>query len=219
VNARVRVKICGITNCGDALAAMDAGADAVGFNLFAGSKRHVPLADLMRWLPSIQRPDVLWVGLMVDPSIEEIAEALPFFDAIQLHGRETPALCAAAAAIGPVWKAFPLDEHLDEAAVAPFQAQGIIIDTSLPGAFGGTGVLIDLDHAARFVSVCPGRQVWLSGGLNPGNVAAAVEKVRPHGVDVSTGVEIPGNPRRKDPARIRAFIAAAHQASAAPQLD
>jgi phosphoribosylanthranilate isomerase len=213
VNTRVRVKICGITNCGDALAAMDAGADAVGFNLFAGSKRHVPLTDLVRWLPSIQRPGALRVALMVDPSTDDIAEALPFFDAIQLHGRETPALCAAAAAVGPVWKAFPLDENLDEAAVAPYQAGAILIDTSLPGAFGGTGVLIDLDRAARFVRACPGRQVWLSGGLNAENVAGAVEKVRPHGVDVSTGVEIPGNPRRKDPARIRAFIAAAHRAS------
>jgi phosphoribosylanthranilate isomerase len=77
-------------------------------------------------------------------------------------------------------------------------------------------VLIDLDQAARFVRTCPERQVWLSGGLNAENVAEAVERVRPHGVDVSTGVEIPGNPRRKDPARIRAFIAAARQACAAP---
>jgi phosphoribosylanthranilate isomerase len=215
VNTRVHVKICGITNRADALTAVDAGADALGFNLFAGSKRHAPLAELMEWLPSIKRSGALRVGLMVNPSVDDLAEALPFFDVLQLHGKETPALCAAAAAIFPVWKAFPLDENLDEAAVAPYKAHAILIDTSLPGAFGGTGVLIDLDQAARFVRACPDRQVWLSGGLNPGNVAAAVEKVRPHGVDVSSGVEVPGNPRRKDPARIRAFITAARGAAAA----
>jgi phosphoribosylanthranilate isomerase len=211
VNTPVRVKICGITNRNDALAAIDAGADALGFNLFPGSKRHVSLMDLTLWIPSIK---ALRVALMVNPSIEEIVEASPYFDVIQLHGHETSSLSARAAEMGAVWKAFPLDENLDERIIAPYQAQALLIDTSLPGAFGGTGVLIDLDKAALFVKSVPGRQVWLSGGLTPENVAAAVQKVRPHGVDVSTGVEVPGNPRRKDPTRISAFIAAVRSASA-----
>jgi phosphoribosylanthranilate isomerase len=82
----------------------------------------------------------------------------------------------------------------------------------VPGAFGGTGVLIDLDRAALFVAASPDRPVWLSGGLSPSNVAAAVEKVRPFGVDAATGVEVPGHPRRKDPARVKAFILASRSA-------
>ena len=212
MNAPLRVKICGITNHADALAAIDAGADALGFNLFSGSRRHVRLEDLVPWLPSLGG-NALRVAVMVNPSIEEIRRVQPVFDAIQLHGQETPALCAQAAATGVLWKAFPLTPGLDAAAIAPFQAHALVIDSSLPGAFGGTGVLIDLDRAALFVRACAGRAVWLSGGLNPGNVAEAVEKVRPFGVDVAGGVEAPGDSRRKDSARLRAFIAAAREAA------
>jgi phosphoribosylanthranilate isomerase len=135
-----------------------------------------------------------------------------------LHGHETPAFCAQAAAAGTLWKAFPLAESLTAAAVAPFPAHAFLIDSSVPGAFGGTGALIDLDRAALFiraVAASIARPVWLSGGLNPGNVAEAVEKVRPYGIDVASGVEVPGNPRRKDIARVRAFIAAVRSASGA----
>ncbi len=215
MNAPVRVKICGITNRDDALAAIDAGADALGFNLFSGSKRHLRIEELIPWLPSL-KGDTLRVAVMVNPSIEEILRARPLFDAIQLHGQESAAFCARAATTGILWKAFPLTEHLDAAGVAPFQAGAVLIDTSVPGAFGGTGVLIDLDRAALFVraaAASASRPVWLSGGLDPGNVAEAVERVRPFGVDAASGVEIPGNPRRKDLARVRAFIAAARNAA------
>jgi len=211
VNAPVRVKICGITNQADAVAALAAGADALGFNLFSGSRRHIPMDDLIQWLPSLGG-SALRVAVMVNPSIEEIRRAQPLFDAIQLHGQETPALCAEAASTGTLWKAFPLAAGFDAAAVAPFQAHALLIDSWASGAFGGTGALIDLDRAAFFVRACPDRPVWLSGGLNPGNVAEAVEKVRPFGVDVASGVEAPGNCRRKDSTRIRAFIAGARQA-------
>ncbi len=214
MNAPIRVKICGITNRDCALAAIDAGADALGFNLFPGSKRHLPLQDLLPWLPALDR-HVLKVAVMVNPSIEELLLARPHFDVIQLHGQEPPAFCAQAAPAGALWKAFPLADHLGPAAVAPFQAAALLIDSSVPGAFGGTGALIDLDQAAEFVRAITAssyRPVWLSGGLDPGNVAEAVEKVRPYGVDVASGVEVPGDPRHKDPARVRAFIAAARGA-------
>lgn len=210
----IRVKICGITNPGDADAAIDAGADALGFNLFPGSRRHVLLEDIASWLPSLGGR-ALRVAVMVNPSIEEIRRVRPCFDAIQLHGQEGPALCAEAAAAGPVWKAFPLTPGLDAAAVAPFQAHALLIDSSLPGAFGGAGILIDLERAALFLSSCQDRPVWLSGGLDPGNVAEAVKTVRPFGVDVASGVEIPGKFRRKDSGRLRAFIAAAREAAQA----
>ncbi len=210
MNAPVRVKICGITNRECALAAIEAGADALGFNLFPGSRRHVLLEDLVPWLPALAG-QALRVAVMVNPSMEEILRARPFFDVIQLHGQETPAFCAEAAATGALWKAFPLTEDLAASTIAPFQAGAIVIDSSVPGAFGGTGSLIDLHRAALFVRATPDRPVWLSGGLDASNVAEAVENVRPFGVDVATGVEMAGNARRKDPGRVRAFIAAARR--------
>jgi phosphoribosylanthranilate isomerase len=217
VNAPIRVKICGITNRDCALASIDAGADALGFNLFSGSKRHIALESLIPWLPSLGGR-VLKVAVMVNPSIEELLRARPLFDAIQLHGQETPAFCAQAAAAGILWKAFPLAQSLTAAAVAAFPAHALLIDSSIPGAFGGAGALIDLDRAAGFVravAASMGRPVWLSGGLKPENVAEAVERVRPYGVDAASGVEVPGEPRRKDIARVRAFIAAARGAAGA----
>jgi len=211
VNPPVRVKICGITNYDDAAAAIDAGADALGFNLFAGSKRHVLFEDLISWLPSIAQ-SALQVAVMVNPTLEEIHRVQPFFDVIQLHGQESLALCAGAAANGRLWKAFPLTASLNAAEAAMVQAHALVIDSAVPGAFGGTGVLIDIDRAALFVRDSLGRPVWLSGGLNPDNVADAVVKVRPFGVDVAGGVEVPGNSRRKDAARVRAFITAAKAA-------
>lgn len=213
VNPPIQVKICGITNRDDALAAIDAGADAIGFNLYAGSKRHVRIEDIDSWLSTLDG-DALRVAVMVNPSIEDIRLVRPLFDAIQLHGQETPAFCTAAAATGVVWKAFPLTADLDADTVASYRADAVVIDSSVPGAFGGTGVLNDLKRAALFVRGCPEPPVWLSGGLSPANVAVAVKKVRPYGVDVASGVEMPGDARRKDARSIQAFIAGARQAAA-----
>ncbi len=208
--APVQVKICGITNPGDARVAIEAGADALGFNLFPGSKRFVPLEEIVPWLPALG-DDILKVAVMVNPTLGEISGAREYFDVIQLHGQETPEVCAMASTGGLVWKAFPLTAHLDAAAVAPYRVDALVIDSAVPGAFGGTGKLIDVAEAARFLLGCPGFPVWLSGGLNPANVAEAVEKVRPYGVDVASGVEVAGDPRRKDPALVRAFVAAARR--------
>jgi phosphoribosylanthranilate isomerase len=213
MNDPLRVKICGITNEADANAAIEAGADALGFNFFAGSRRCVSIEELNPWLPSLAGR-TLRVALMVNPTIEEVRRVRPLVDVIQLHGEESPDFCAEAGASDPLWKAFPLHTGISATTVAPFQAEAILIDSAVPGAFGGTGRLIDLDRAASFIQGCAGRQVWLSGGLTPENVAEAVAKTRPYGVDVATGVELAGNPRRKDVNLIRAFIAAARCAAA-----
>ena len=210
MNAAVRVKICGITNFDDASAVIEAGADALGFNLFPGSKRHVRLEDIESWLPSLAGR-FLRVAVMVNPSDAELAGARPHFDVIQLHGHETPGFCRRAAAAGRLWKALPLT-RATSSDPDDYQADAILLDSFVPGAFGGTGILIDLEAAAHFVRACESRPVWLSGGLNPENVAEAVAKVRPFGVDVASGVEVPGEPRRKDIARVRSFVAAARSA-------
>jgi phosphoribosylanthranilate isomerase len=206
-----RVKICGITNEEDAKAAIDAGADALGFNLYPGSKRHVLVEDLAGWLATL-RGAAMRVAVMVNPTLDEVRRVQPLFDAIQLHGSENDAMCAAVAATGRLWKAFPLTVELNGDAVALYEAEAVVIDSAVPGAFGGTGKPNDLELAAQFVKAYTARPVWLSGGLTPENVAAAVRKVRPFGVDVASGVEAPGNSRRKDASRIRAFIEAARGA-------
>jgi phosphoribosylanthranilate isomerase len=200
VTPSIRVKICGITNRDDALAAIDAGADALGFNLFPGSKRHVLIDDLTPWLTTLP-PGPLRVAVMVNPTLEEILRIRNLFDVIQLHGQETPAFCAAVPR--PLWKALPIPTE----ALPSYPADALLIDSS---PTGGSGLLIDLDRAARFVRSSP-LPVWLAGGLTPANVAEAVQKVRPHGIDVATGVE--SHPRRKDPPLLRAVIAAARRAA------
>ena len=204
------VKICGITNQADAAAALAAGADALGFNLYPGSKRHVEIEEIGGWvkrLPAGARR----VAVMVNPSMREAKLAQSVFDVVQLHGDETPAFCAELAASGPVWKALALGADWEADAADEFEAEALLLDAFVPGAFGGTGQLIDLARAADFILRHPERQVWLSGGLNPENVAAAVRIAHPFGVDVASGVESKGDPRRKDVERVGAFIRAARQ--------
>lgn len=210
----LQVKICGITNRQDAETAIAAGADALGFNLYPGSKRHVLIENVTPWVSTLAG-GTLRVAVMVNPTLEEILRVQPVFDVIQLHGRETPAFCAQVAASGVIWKAFPLTPHLDSASTASFKAASILINSAIAGptgAYGGTGSLIDLGLASQFVARNPASRVWLSGGLNPRNVALAVERVHPYGVNVASGVEVSGDPRRKDSSLIHAFIAAARRA-------
>ncbi len=210
MNARVQVKICGLTNRDDAHAAIALGADALGFNLFPGSKRHVLLQEIAPWLSSLPG-HALRVAVMVDPSVDELLWARPHFDVIQLHGNESAAFCAAAARSGPIWKAVPVSPGASGS--APPEAAALLLDSAMPGAFGGTGMLADLDRAAVFVRDFAPRPVWLAGGLDAGNVAGAILKAGPFGVDVASGVEAAGDPRRKDSERIRAFIAAVRGAA------
>jgi phosphoribosylanthranilate isomerase len=208
---RPRVKICGITNPADAELAIALGADALGFNAFSGSKRFIDLhaeADWIQKLPVF----VTKVAVMVNPSGSE-AEAvrrLPFIDVVQFHGHEEGAFCRDFGNGGaPFIKAIALRDGSSLVATEQFGTRHILLDAYSPGSFGGTGQLIDLRLAAEFVAGHPELSVTLSGGLTPANVAEAVRQVRPHAVDVASGVEMEGDPRRKDAARMREFIHAA----------
>ena len=203
-----RVKICGITNLEDAGAAIKLGADALGFNLYPGSKRHVRIGEVAEWVAPL-KGRVLRVAVMVNPTAKEVREAQEAFDAVQLHGHETPAFCAALAEGGVLWKALPLTPDLDAAGAGKFAVAAWLLDAFVPGEFGGTGRLIDLPRAAAFIHAAGGKPVWLSGGLTPENVGEAVRRTHPYGVDVASGVEMAGDPRRKDARRMRAFIRAA----------
>jgi phosphoribosylanthranilate isomerase len=210
---RLFVKICGITSTEDARVAIEAGADALGFVFWPMSPRKVAperAAAIARELP----PFVLRVGVFVDTPRDEMARLADTvgLDLLQLHGDEPPE--ALAGLPRRAIKAVRVDRDFrsEEAIRFAGHAAGLLVDTRLPGETqmpGGTGVSFDWRLVKGLAEQVP--FLVLAGGLGPANVAEAVRAVRPHAVDVSSGVEtLPG---RKDPAKIRAFVAAARAAA------
>ena len=205
---RPRVKICGITNAADAEAAIDFGADALGFNFYSGSKRFIAVEGAADWIRRLP-PEILKVAVLVNPKWEEaLAMAnLPFIDAVQLHGSEPPEFCRRIADRGIQFaKAIPVAGK-QLRGLPDFFTQTIILDSGRAENFGGSGQTFPWEIARDFVEEHRDLRVILAGGLTPENVANAIEVVRPFGVDVTTGVEL--SPGRKDHGRLRAFIAAA----------
>jgi len=202
------VKICGITNPVDALAAIACGADALGFNLFPGSKRHIVLDEHATWLRALP-PFVTRVAVLVNAPLDEARRiaAHPAIDIVQLHGDEDAAYGEALARDGrPFIKALRVRGHETLAAAAACGTPHVLLDAHVPGEFGGTGALADLDLAAELVRAQPRLHVILAGGLHAGNVADAIARVQPFAVDVASGVE--AEPRRKDAEKMQAFCGA-----------
>ena len=209
IKNKVRIKICGITNPRDAEAALEAGADALGFNGFPGSKRFLDL-QAAGWMGALP-PFVTRVAVLVNPSAQEAwaVAALPGIDRLQFHGHETPEFCAPFAGAGFI-KALAAKDAASLEEAARYATGSILLDAYVPGAFGGTGCVIDWELAAAFVRANRHLRVILSGGLTPENVAAAVRAVHPYAVDVASGVE--SHPCKKEPSRMRDFIAAVREA-------
>jgi len=202
------VKICGITNREDAMEAIRLGADALGFNLWSGSKRYVPFQENAQWIAALPE-GVERVAVLVNAPIDEAQTAArhPAFHAVQFHGNEDAAYITEFAKSGrPFILAIRLGAHGPDRSNLTL-ANRLLLDAAVPGEFGGTGVLPDLDLAASFVQSAQGRRVILAGGLTPENVQTAVRHVRPFGVDVASGVE--ESPRRKDWGKLDRFFAAA----------
>jgi phosphoribosylanthranilate isomerase len=181
---RLKVKICGITRLEDALTAVQLGADALGFNFWPRSKRHVTPAAaraIVRRLP----PLVTAVGVFVDPTREEVLAAVDTAGVTmaQLHGDESPELCLSIPI--PVLKAIRVADGSSLAALASYEVRGFVLDTPSPG-YGGSGRTFDWSLVAEAARAMP---VILAGGLTPENVAEAVRSVRPWAVDVASGVE------------------------------
>ena len=225
-----RVKICGITTVDDALAAHEAGADAIGLVFHPPSKRYVDAqkaADIARVCPA----GLVRVGLFVNSDADAVRRAYDTvcFDLVQLHGDESPAdLAAIREAIDrqgesqgtsvPICKAFPcrdaadLDRvrvYLDQCPAAGRVPDLVMLDAAASGQYGGTGTACDWEVAARYHQIADAPPLVLAGGLTAENVAAAIAAVHPAAVDVSSGVE--SSPGRKDPERMRAFVAAAYR--------
>lgn len=204
---RTRVKICGVRGVDEALAAAEAGADAIGLVFYARSPRAVDAATaaaICRALP----PFVTAVGLFVDApaaTVEAVLATAPL-GLLQFHGDETPDYCAG---FGRPWlKAVRMRDDVDIAAELDRYAgaAALLLDTYRPGVPGGTGERFDWDRVPAALA----SRIVLAGGLTPDNVGAAIAVARPWAVDVSGGVE--SSPGVKDPALIRAFLAAARAA-------
>jgi phosphoribosylanthranilate isomerase len=212
----VTIKICGLTTPEALDAALEAGADMVGFVFFAPSPRHVGL-EAARALGGRVRGGATKVALSVDAGDDELAASIEALapDMLQLHGKETPDRVAVVRArFGlPVMKALPIAERADLAAVRRYDkvADRLIFDARAPRAAtrpGGLGTRFDWRILERFESSVP---FMLSGGLDADNVAEALRITGAPGVDVSSGVE--RAPGEKDLAKIRAFIGAAREAA------
>jgi len=204
---RTRVKICGLTRLDDARAAVEAGADAIGFVFWPGSPRCVSIeaaAAIIRMLP----PTITPVGVFVNQAFDEVARVASTagLRAVQLHGDEPVEQCATLPY--PCFKAVAVSADTDPASVAAWPAFVMpLLDVHDPVHRGGTGRTVDWGVAARIARLRP---VMLAGGLRPDNVEAAIVQVEPYGVDVSSGVEkLPGI---KDAQRIRALVEAVARA-------
>ncbi len=209
---RLFVKICGITNESDAVASIQSGADALGFNIVPQSKRCIDLDAAAEWIGGLPT-DILKVAVATDPDWEDACRIgqLPFIDALQLHGNESPEFCRRLADAGiPFAKAVPVTGSKSLADLPNYFTDTIILDSSAGESFGGTGKPFPWKFAPEFVRHHPRIAVILAGGLNPENVAQAVSIVGPRGVDVTSGVEEAAG--QKNHSLVKSFIQAARRA-------
>ena len=203
---RTRVKICGITNVEDAIAAVNAGADAIGLVFYAQSPRYVTIEQAQQIVAAMP-PFVSVVALFVNASTAEIETVLAQvrIDIVQFHGDETPSDCEQIKL--PYYKAIRVkaDTNLLQYEVEFSSAKALLLDTYSDAAFGGTGQVFDWGLIPQNLT----KPVILAGGLTAENVALGIKQVRPYAVDVSGGVE--QSKGVKDVAKIAAFMHAVEE--------
>jgi phosphoribosylanthranilate isomerase len=211
------IKICGNTSLGDALAAAEAGADAVGF-VFAPSPRRVTAKQVAAIVPHLPAT-VEKIGVFVDATLEDIVSTVEAcgLTGVQLHFDANPELPARLReCLGPELRILRVIHFSTETAaecavrVAEYSrnlhVDAVLVDSRMPGAVGGTGVSFDWVEARKsiFENSAAKQRLIAAGGLTPANVAEAIATLRPWGVDVVSGVE--AAPGRKDPAKVREFV-------------
>jgi phosphoribosylanthranilate isomerase len=204
-----KVKICGITNLEDALHAVECGADMLGFNFYRGSKRYIEPAVAAEILNALGDAAVEKIGVFVNADAAEIAETARQvrLDGVQLHGDESPELADAVKASLPdvlVVKALRVGSGVAIRSAAAYAVDHVLLDGDAGAMFGGAGQVFDWELAKGVEGLI------LAGGLTPHNVAEAILALRPHAVDVASGVE--SSPGKKDPEKVAAFIKAAKEA-------
>jgi phosphoribosylanthranilate isomerase len=209
----VLVKICGITNLEDAQAAVDAGADVLGFNFFQRSPRYIAPEAARRIidrLPQTNTQNLLAVGVFVNESLEVVREtaATAGISALQLHGDESPEYCKALSDYYLI-KVFSAGEEFTPAAILDYDVEAIMFDAADKEKFGGTGKLSNWSVARQAAELFP--RLFLAGGLSVENVADAIKQVKPYAVDACSRLE--RAPGIKDQERLRAFVTAVRRAT------
>ena len=199
-----KIKICGIKILKDAHAAINAGADYLGFNFYSKSVRFIEKSACAEITSVLKRehPRVKLVGVFVNSPVEEVKDILQtcHLDLAQLHGDETPEIFSQLAPHAfRAFRGIPESNAGYERNEAPF----MLIDAAVKGVYGGSGVTADWTAAAELAKKHP---LLLAGGLTPENVADAVRQVQPWGVDVASGVE--SAPGEKDAGKMKAFVQA-----------
>jgi phosphoribosylanthranilate isomerase len=199
-NNQVKVKVCGMTNLKDTLVAVEEGADAVGFIFYKKSPRSVTM-KLVREIVLELPPFVDTVGVFVDETAEQINKIADYcnLDMVQLHGDESPTFCKRMRR--RVIKAFRVKDMQSVKKLSNYQVSGFILDTFSESLHGGTGKVFDWNLALPAKKFGP---VIMAGGVTPNNVRQAIQRVRPYGVDVCSGVE--SEPGIKDHKKIRSFL-------------
>lgn len=204
---RVTVKICGLTSAADTEAALAAGADYLGFVFFPASRRCLGWTD-GTWVRRIRGAPKVGVFRDQGPDFIRAVRDEARLDLVQLHGNEPPELCAALGGRDRVIKAVSVGTAISWQEVAQYaEVARILFDTATP-AGGGSGRCFDWDLLADRPA---GLEFWLAGGLRPENVAEAIRRLRPRGVDVASGVE--GLPGRKDAGKMHVFVEAVRAAT------
>jgi len=198
---QAKIKICGITNLDDATAALDFGADALGFVFFQGSPRCIPLSTAAKIIRKIP-PFITTVGVFVNEKPEQIEKIITLtgIDVVQLHGDEPPDKCTFSRRSIKAIRVKSLDS-LDPLLDYKDIVSAFLLDTFAPDVFGGTGQIFNWDIAIEAKQF--GR-IILAGGLTPDNISDAVERVKPYGIDVSSGIE--AEKGKKDHKMMKLFI-------------
>lgn len=206
---RVKVKICGIRSLEEAQAALDEGADALGFNFWPRSPRYITPRSASEIIARLS-PMASTVGVFVNEDAERILEIASdlHLSAVQLHGDESPDFCLRLAAIKTI-KAIRVGLDFDLSVIERYSVAMVLLDSDARGSYGGTGQRFDWRIALEAKRLAP---IVLAGGLNTENVWDAITHVRPAAIDVCSGVE--AEPGRKDLTKLRSFMAVVARANA-----
>ena len=206
-----RVKICGITSETDALMCAEAGADALGFNFYSGSKRYIDPSVSLGWIAKLEgSADRVAVVVNATPELVNLLWKSECFEMIQFHGDESPLQCASTG-VSQWMKAVRARDAAALAHSLEFSTPQILLDAWSPTGYGGTGEVADWKLIRDFIANSRLRQYVLAGGLTPSNVAQAIAEVQPWAVDVAGGVE--SRPGVKDASLVKAFISEAKKSA------
>jgi phosphoribosylanthranilate isomerase len=206
--ARVKVKVCGIRTLEEAEAALDAGADALGFNFWQPSPRYIAPEAACKIIAKLS-PVASTVGVFVNEDAERIRNIAGqlSLSAVQLHGDESAEFCALLSAIKTI-KAIRVGQDFDLAVIKSYPVSMVLLDSNIEGNYGGTGQRFDWRIAVEAKRLA---RIILAGGLNVENVWDAITHVRPSAIDVCSGVE--AEPGRKDFDKLRRFMRVVAQAN------